>query len=248
MYEWLMKAAPHRRPAKGMLDAFLRIGTVEDVVPFARRFGVLGCCDHYLPSTHGDRSVVGSRDACAQMQFPFSLGTPFHWEPIHVWLRLASGARALLNVVAAIYQNQDPVSDDWERAITTVCKPLPPGLVSALISPDLQQGTVCFVVGQWLALGGASHGLGWGPSDDAPNLRLLIRDSGQPPTMAILASQLMLAVARASELAVCSGCALPYRRLGRRPQAGRRNYCEECQETGLPNRDRQRAHRALRHR
>jgi hypothetical protein len=240
--EWLAEWAPHRRGARGMLDAFVRIHTATDVHRFAMRFGVLGCCHHYLPSAHQNRGVVAFGDMCDEMQFPFSNGSPLHWEPISVWLNLAAGARSLLSVVAGIYQGRESDEADWERAITSVYQPLAPGLFSRFISPESQRATVCFVVDQWLALGGASHGLLWSTLSDVPELRLLVRNTGQPPTVAILASQLLLAVARASELAVCNGCTSIYRRQ-RRPQTGRRNYCQDCQASGLPNRDRQRARR-----
>lgn len=41
-----------RRDATGMLEAFTRIRGNDDIVRFAKRFGVLGLCEHDLPATH----------------------------------------------------------------------------------------------------------------------------------------------------------------------------------------------------
>ncbi len=243
LHEWLMKWVPTRRSGLGMLDTFIRIHSASDILEFTERFGVLGWCDHFLPSTHQNRAPTSYGEMCEPMRFPFSGFTPVHWEPVKPWIDLAAGARSLLKITSAIYQGIVVDAADWESAISPVSGPYPPGLYSVMTSPESQRGTVSFLVEEWLALGGASHGLIWTDHSETPEIRLLVRDTGQPPTVAILASQLMLAIARASDLTVCSGCVSIYRR-ERKPQSRRRNYCPDCQLGGIPNRERQRAHRA----
>jgi hypothetical protein len=221
----------------------VQIATSADVARFSARFGVLGCCGHELPSAHGNRDVFGRGVSCKQMEFPFSEYTTVHWEPIAVWLKLAAGAQSLLRVASRIYQDEEFDQLDWARASSPIFGSVSPDLLSALAARELRRGLICLLIEQWLALSGAAHGLVWPTEDEVPTVRLLLRRGGQSPTVAILASQLMLAVARASELAVCSGCSCAYHR-ERRPQSGRRNYCPTCQRAGIANRDRQRSHRA----
>ena len=57
--EFLQQGRPHYKEPKGMLNAFTRIKNLQDVVRFARRFGVLGICHHGLPDTH-DMQCQGS--------------------------------------------------------------------------------------------------------------------------------------------------------------------------------------------
>ena len=62
----IMKRAPVREMAPqmevnytGALDRFARLGTGEDVLRFARRYGVLDFCQHGLPDTHNPSSSLG---------------------------------------------------------------------------------------------------------------------------------------------------------------------------------------------
>jgi hypothetical protein len=64
--------------------------------------------------------------------------------------------------------------------------------------------------------------------DEGVEFRLIGQTFGQ------LGVQLLQAIAQASTVAVCSGCGRTYHREGRRPQAGRRNYCPVCRREGVP--------------
>jgi len=95
------------------------------------------------------------------------------------------------------------------------------------INPDkelgagLHRSSLKTFVGVWLA-------------DAGIRLDLVKLDQGNPAftfsgsgVFGAIGLQLLQAIT-ANNLAVCSGCGKPYLREGRKPQAGRRNYCHEC--------------------
>lgn len=75
-------------------------------------------------------------------------------------------------------------------------------------------------VNEWLGDAGIRLELNW--SDNEPSLTLT-----GGAVFGALGVQLLSAVT-ANNLAVCSGCGIPYLRKGRKPQAGRRNFCPDC--------------------
>ena len=97
------------------------------------------------------------------------------------------------------------------------------------------------LVNRWLSAGGTTHVVNW--DTNSPTLALGGPD-WLPPTFSILANQLMMAVLGYNQMAMCDGCSRLYFRTGRKPQRGRRNYCEPCSAKGIPERQRQQDHRA----
>ena len=62
------------KDAAGMLDAFLNLANSDDaeIVRYAKKWGVLGLCQHNLPADHGD--IVTFRwvsSYCARRPRPF---------------------------------------------------------------------------------------------------------------------------------------------------------------------------------
>jgi hypothetical protein len=69
------------------------------------------------------------------------------------------------------------------------------------------------------------------------NLRDTLAHGGSPLTLyGALALQLAIAASGAQSMVVCSWCKYPYSRVGRRPAAGRDNYCPSCFKSGAPMR------------
>lgn len=91
-------------------------------------------------------------------------------------------------------------------------------------------------VNEWLGDAGIRLELNW--SSNEPSLTLT--GGG---VFGALGVQLLSAVT-ANNLAVCSGCGIPYLRKGRKPQAGRRNFCPDCGDK-IANRLRMRAKRNI---
>ena len=231
-----------RRDSHGMLDSFLQIKTPKDVLSFAERFGVLGLCEQGLPASHDGecmpRRVPGGTEGQTSLEV--------YWEPVNRWLELVKATDATLLLSAALYDGGTGQEADWVAAWHGLEPRMPGDLVEFLARKacegvDLARALLSALVYTWLDIGDVRMYVRW----EGPKAELQLTASWRvPPAFGILGSQLALAVARASELAVCTGCLRLYLREGRRPQKGRRNYCKQCRDPGVPAKDRQRARRA----
>ena len=237
---------PRKTSSAGMLDAFVKMKDAHDVLGFSRRYGVLGVCKHRLPAS--DRRLYLHEGApCSPARAP---GDPvdLHTEPISAWLDFVHGAEATLRLAVAIRDGGTGQVDDWREAWGCLRPAADNGWLFDILvenSAANARASVCGLVNTWLEAGGTGHKIEWRSAE--PQL-VFTGPSGPPPTVAVLANQLMLAVTKVNQVAMCSGCGHPYFRTGRRPQRGRRNYCGLCggPESPVPARDRQRALRAQR--
>jgi hypothetical protein len=231
-YEFLHHTRPHYNIPRGMLDAFVRIRNGHGVVRFASRFGVLGICGHGLPHTHNAQ--------CPLMYATPRTWNPVYWEPLDRWLYYANYARSMLSVASAMHQGEKAQAEDWTLLYEGVGGLGVPEEINKAFRqmPSLAQTFFAYVVNWWMRIGGVSPSLSWGgPAHPEPQFRLTAG------TFGLLGVQLMAAVTRSQDVYICDGCGLPYLRDGRKPQAGRRNYCGTCGEREA-NRQRQRKWRS----
>jgi hypothetical protein len=103
-----------RTPGPGVLEQFVALSDApdEDILRYARHWGVLLICHHGLPASHSED--------CGPMTLP-GRGRYVFWEPIESWRYFARHAKAVLEMAAATYNGQ--VVD---RAITDRLFPMPP--------------------------------------------------------------------------------------------------------------------------
>ena len=193
----------------GALNTFVRIKKPDDILQFARRYGPLGLCRHGRPPMH--RAGNGERKWCA----------PCGSEPIKRWFGYRDGALACLDFAAQM--KVDP------QKITVPAKYLkriasnPPEHIAddkEVSVRGLGKWIVTDMINEWLGDAGIRLELNW--SGGEPSLTL-----AGGGVFGALGVQLLSAVT-ANNLAVCSGCGEPYLRKGRKPQAGRRNFCRAC--------------------
>lgn len=193
----------------GVLNAFVRIKTPDDILQFARRYGPLGLCKHGLPPMHRgsryrdefvDGELVGVTDTGewnpAGGASERGWCAPVSSEPVLRWFDYVGKASSYLNLAALLKV------DTGKR-------------MRGLRQLFLQDG-----INEWLGDAGIRLELNW--SDNEPKLTLT-----GGAVFGALGVQLLSAVT-ANNLAVCSGCGGPYLREGRKPQAGRRNFCRAC--------------------
>lgn len=194
---------------KGALNAFVKIRTPSHILRFARRYGPLGLCKHGRPSMHTDEH--GERRWCA----------PCGWEPIQRWLHYVGLATSCLDFTATMKfdpENIQIAAKHFKRIASNTPKDIPDGkMVPAkgfgkLITTD--------IINRWLLDAGVSLGLDWRGKEPA----LVLTGGG---VFGALGVQLLSAVT-SNTLTVCNGCGVPYLREGRKPQAGRRNFCPAC--------------------
>ena len=203
---------------KGILDAFVRIRDGKDIVRFARRYGVLGICEHGRPAAHSRAC-----DPLGREEYRW-------WDPIDRWLAYVAQARAILDIAAKLYREKPVKPADWQPLDELVSWLYPEGFSHEIQdhptwnNPRFQRAHVSVAVAAWVDLADARPRLTW--RDEKPSI--LLRPDRRVWTFGVLAVQLMMAVGRAHAIALCDGCGQPYLRLNRAPQRGRPNYCPEC--------------------
>lgn len=245
----------------GALDQFIKISTGEDVERFARRYGVLEFCEHRLPASHNPRPVsmplIGLVSS-PSVWIPVEAGMarergflieergerpwcePIGIEAIEDWLFWARMAGSILNVAVAVRDNRPTSAEDWTAILTE--EKNAPRLVETLVSQRwVAQVYLAQAVNLWLRIADVRPALSWPIGTNRPSLEFPTIQFG------VLGVQLMTAITGAQSLTVCDGCGRPYVREGRRPQAGRANYCSVCQGNKVPDRDRQRRRRDRRY-
>ena len=208
----------------GALDKFIKIKKPEDIVSFAERYGPLKLCEHGFPSMH--RGENGERQWCP----------PRSSEPVKRWFYYIAQAQKCLDFVAQMIVNASKITIP-AKYLKRISKP-------PKATPDHQeipvQGLVKYlvtdIVNEWLGDAGIRLELNWDSREPA----LLLTSNS---IFGALGVQL-LAVMTKSNIAVCSGCGLVYLREGRKPQAGRRNFCSDCRGT-VAARIRKREERAV---
>lgn len=230
----------------GMLDAFVRIGDPEAIPPFAVRFGTLQLCAHRLPISHAQKFEALWRWEAETTWGPSRDCLPTRkWisEPVDRWMLYVAGARAILNIAAAIHSGSPGRYEDWLAGYDTFdpdedFRPKP-DIWDRPLHHGLQEPAIMLsdLVNQWLRLGNVRPRLEWELGE--PRIEF------DTSTFGAIGVQLMEAVTRVHGLTLCSSCGKPYLRQGRKAPAGRRNYCPDC-GSGAALRDAQRAHRERR--
>lgn len=248
----------------GMLDRFIEIRTSHDVIKFARRYGVLGICEHGIPATHNTPALPGLLGGLGLGCIPLSDGVrdpkDFSWtlftfrEPLAAWMRIVYAANAILHLAKAADWG-DRFSEQWRYAweltggLMPDTQPLADEIreVGEQLTRESPKGSLAAVVNWWLYVGHASVTLEWPPDFETPTLKLAgIMPPYVPATFGVLAGQLMLAVSGARTMLICSGCGRPYMRKKRyQPRRFKGiNYCPDCDQKGIPNKLRMQRKRA----
>lgn len=228
-------ANPHglETSSRGMLDAFVRVKTPEDVLRFARRYGYLALCEHGLPATH---NWTGEKAGC----YPLGWHQRVCREPVERWVHYASEARALVSIAAELQQGKEGQEESWQ-ALLDRYREDDPRLELARncrATAEGRRSLLSSLVNEWLARANARLSLTWNAAKSRWDLMM------RGTTFTILATQLMFAIGGAHRLAICDACGQPYLREGRAPQSGRLNFCPRCRGTRKANTLRQRRYRA----
>jgi len=204
---------------KGMLDAFVRVREGNDVLRFAKRYGILELCEHSLPMANGSPSRCAAGYSCRPRGWP-----GLCWDPIDGWLRFVRQAKGMLGIAAALNQGKTPDGIHWTNADHRDLSEETTTFGKYLSSEDLnfQQHLLARSIGEWLRMGEVEPLFTW--PESGPAIGFI------GTTFGTLAAQLMFVVSKSQALAVCSGCGQPYLRRGKKPQRGRRNFCPSCGE------------------
>jgi hypothetical protein len=257
---WGRDGARYVQPKDGMLTAFLRLSDASDqeIAAYARRWGVLGLCTHGLPCSH-NQYLFGFDDGigfCLPVILPRSQGSPFWFqEPLELWRAWSRKAQALLNIAVQLNQGNRALWEDWNvikeirTSGLTDSKGIPAEARRLAWMKDItsERKEMSEELDTWISRGQVRPRASWNTSATHSRTPVAWRFSPDtvsrgPNLFGLLALNIVHTIA-GSGSAVCSACARSYPR-DRRPDPGRRNYCEECRAKGMPERDAAREYRA----
>jgi hypothetical protein len=232
------KKATHKTPTCGMFDSFIKLWSESDekIRQFAERWGPL--------SIQGDGSQLGAA-RLERVDSWISYGV----DHLLSWTYFSRRAYAVLKLAAKLARGEPGDEADWE----IISSPQPRGPMFPVsvcaVSPfrmpnharrrqiisangiaygeslDLEgkKHVIADEIRVWLEKFGVSLAMKWVPRF---NWQLEMSYGGW--LLSAIALQLALRVMRADGLFICSGCDRLYGRVGKRPNAGERNYCPRC--------------------
>ncbi len=254
---------PSRRE-EGTLDSFLELaeGNPRRVAAFVQRHGPLEICEaHGLPWPHeydslewffDEEGVLQSDDREPRRCEPREVAGRFALSlPVATLRAYAVEVRAVLAIDGRLRRGEMGRRQDWEilfagptaqfddfASMAEVRDYGRGGSIRITESRDLQhQRTVLSAkINSYLALGRVRPSVLF--VDEGPMVRMTCQG-----VFGLIALQLFQRMTSLDGPVVCSGCGTPYRPT-RKPAEGRKNWCPECREAGVPNRHAQRARRS----
>ena len=229
----LWRATPGKEkrvhPGRELIEDFIRLhdSPPDQIVKYAKRWGVLGLCSHGLPASHSFPSFVSKIEVCEPV--PAKRGSGYSEESLEKWRDFSKQADGLLNIAAQVHKGLRVRPEDWEVVFPLFATPSTTETHFEALQPERHR--IAYVVQRWLALGAVRPRFTWegltptfelgGPTDKGAGL------------FGALAVQLLLIISCIDGLAHCSGCGKPYIP-SKRPQADRRSYCPECRKKKIP--------------
>ena len=223
-----------RRPGPHILSDFVRLadGDGSTIRAYARRWGILGICEHGLPSSH-----LGNEDGtprCRPLSRREDPAWRFDgWEPLERWRHFARQARAILDLAASLHTDQPGQPEDWQVVVQHRKQPVPWWRPSV----EAEWILLSSVVQEWIRIGDVRPVMARGPTQGRQVE--FGSSAGGTRLFGTLACQLLFTITRVTGVAVCSACTAIYTPT-RRPRPDQRRYCRSCRAGGVPQRDAQR--------
>lgn len=208
------------------LPSFCKLAEAKpkQILSFARRFGPLDLCGHWIPVTHNPYAYE-SVDWCE------SIGD----EPLWIWEKYAAAFKASLAIATRLHQSKKGCRADWEAVHWALAHEKRPtdwipgggGLFEGSRGPvEWQRLVLAKIIDQWLRIGDVRPTFSWNDKTTGIEIRL----AGQL-LFGRLARELALAVARVDSLATCHNCGhlfVPKRK----PRADQKSWCPDCKKSG----------------
>jgi hypothetical protein len=218
-------------PAGNPVNEMVKVSDGPAALKVAQRWGPLGLCKHGLPFRHAPESNADRKNRVDKESIRVRSCAPTGTESVEAWIRIAKSALSILRVATNLGQIEPTpgTPDDWQHAAlfgSVFDDPLPyPGHRA-----ESDHLIVTRVVREWLSVADVSVHFAWSLSEATPRLGLRMND-----LTTALAVGIAGAIAPAKGVAMCSGCGVFYTP-SRRPRSDRRNFCEKCQASRLPQR------------
>ena len=202
----------------------LRNASDEDVLRFARRWGVLDLCKaHHLPRVH-----AYSTGGCAPLRK--------EGEPVSEWRNFANVAFALLGISQGLNEGELGKLEFWQLLIADdrlirmtydrlSGEPWKPSRKEFEEAKQQEKSMVSRVVNKWLQLGDVRPNMAWESVE--PTIKL-----GPGSLFGALAVHLLELSGRYL-IADCTGCRTFYHPT-MRPKSGQDRYCQTCRDADVP--------------
>jgi hypothetical protein len=233
---WNYSKPTHRHPGTGMLSRFVDLhdATDQEILAYARDWGVLGFCSHDLPASHNQFpfSVASGLHPCSPL--PGS-GFMAHHDPYNLWRKFSGQFKGLWQVAIKLGQKEKIIDTDWEaipglaqRAEMFCVREMHP---DARITPQRtaeerrKRGVhqaIAEKVNDWMAFGKVRPDFTW--NRERKDWEIAISAKAVPNLFGLLVVSLMLAISDKDGFAICSICNRWYMP-DRRPAANRKSYC-----------------------
>jgi len=220
---WHWDGAPDRwiGPGPMMLERFVGLSdaTPERILAYARTWGVLGICEHGLPSSHNpgreynDVSMANRIGCDGGIGHAIADGRWVFREPIDAWHRFAGEARTIALMAAALRGYGLGPNPSPQRRLT--------------MTLDLRRA-----LNRWLEIGAAKPSIVLHPDWVAIDPEYsLVPTIGAAGLFGALALRLSLAATGADGLAPCASCGEWFTPTFA-PREGQRQWCSEkrCQK------------------
>jgi hypothetical protein len=232
------KHGVRREPSPGMLSEFVQLHRKDDqqILAYARSWGVLGLCIHDLPCSHnqypnGIENRV--RPCLPELVKPLpKTGSEFRLqESLQLWRFWSLKAQSLLNIGACANQGKIARLEDWQ-----VVKDIwDSGLGETAWEPFMEsaenaRAELARELDRWISIGQVRPQIGWRNKRGPKAQFSLEAVTSGPNLFGLLALNIAVAIAAGDGekgLAICSACAQSYIPK-RRPDPNRRNYCANC--------------------
>ena len=220
-----------------VLKSFIDLeGAASDkIVRFAQRWGVLGICEHGLPSIHnpGIHTFVDSpgwkliqryeyRDSC----FSTRRSDGLYFEPLDEWSYWVQQASIIVRLGAELHALRPGSPKDWQ---TMGYEPkwfrgfIGRGDKIPSMPPPISLGRVLLAqyINDWLTITGVQPMFFWEQGKHA----FYLGSWGIDRLLAVLGVQMLLLINRSSGYALCSNCGRPFF-LRHRQSSARNVYCD----------------------
>jgi len=200
----------------------------EDILVFAQKWGVLGLCQHSLPSSH---RLPTSLEEWNSPPDPDRFCEPKGVEPLIEWRSWARKYRAVLNITWNLNLDKTGDEKDWELLYEDAAYKDDYDVIVSLQADSrglFEKILIQDVVNNYLFIGDVRPSLVLVEFEYAEvQPRIDLGNHGIYRLFGALAVQLMVAVSQTEGFALCSGCGTAYFPK-RRPRAGEGHYCEDC--------------------
>jgi hypothetical protein len=196
---------------QNFLFDFSELAEADDarILKYARKFGVLGLCQHEKPLGHITRWPI--EGLCTPVGGPVE-----YKERTEKWRFFSRGFRAVLRISAALHEGKPGDNEDWQNALS-----LPRAAIRSSNPWEHIAGIINLLM-SWSAV----HPY-WSANSDGTMKIVFISSVHESALFTTLLTELLFAITKTRGVLVCSDCGRLF--LPKQPaRTGVRRFCGSC--------------------